>query len=88
MPTLIETAPPAISNLKVLVVEDQAFQRNLLVGAQRYFDRRISMSAPESACMLRMAAVLAPLLSMVIFSGAPCRPMACSFAEQLGYVLP
>src|SRR5436189_6404870 len=32
----------------------------------RYFDWRISMSAPESARMPWIAAVLAPLLSMVI----------------------
>ena len=42
----------------------------------RYFDCRISMSAPLSAHMSRIAAVLAPLLSIVIFSGTPCRPMA------------
>src|SRR5664279_2579398 len=34
----------------------------------RYFDWRSPMSAPESARMPSMAAVLAPLLSMVIFS--------------------
>jgi len=28
--------------------------------------------------MLKMAAVLAPLLSMLIFSGTSCSPMACS----------
>src|SRR3954464_8441414 len=44
MPTLIETAPPAISNLKVLVVEDQAFQRNLLVGILNY----LGITAVES----------------------------------------
>ena len=37
----------------------------------RYFDWRSPMSAPESACMPSMAAVLAPLLSTVIVSGTP-----------------
>src|SRR5450631_2646650 len=36
----------------------------------RYFDCRVSRSAPESARMPSIAAVFAPLLSMVIFSGA------------------
>lgn len=45
MPTLTETAPQAISNLKVLVVEDQAFQRNLLVGILNY----LGVTAIESA---------------------------------------
>ena len=37
----------------------------------RYFDWRGPMSAPESARMPSMAAVLAPLLSTVIVSGTP-----------------
>ena len=37
-----------------------------------------SMSAPESARRPAIAAVLAPLLSMVIFSGTPCRSIARS----------
>ena len=34
------------------------------------------MFTPLSAHMSRIAVVLAPLLSIVIFSGTPCRPMA------------
>ena len=34
-----------------------------------YFDWRISIGKPLSACMLTMAVVLAALLSRVIFSG-------------------
>ena len=45
---------------------------------RRYFDWRISMSAPLSAHMPTMAAVLAPLLSIVIFSNTLCRSMARS----------
>src|ERR1039457_7646233 len=35
------------------------------------------VSAPESARMFLIAAVLAPLLSILIFSGTPLRSMAC-----------
>src|ERR1017187_9505245 len=42
----------------------------------RYFVRRSSMSAPESARMFLIAAVLAPLLSILIFSGTPLRSMS------------
>ena len=47
----------------------------------RYFVRRSSMSAPESARMFLIAAVLAPLLSILIFSGTPLRSMARSRNE-------
>ena len=46
-----------------------------------YFDWRISMGRPLSAWMLVIAAVFAPLLSMVIFSGTLCRSMARSKKE-------
>ena len=42
----------------------------------RYLILRISMSAAFSALKLSSAAVLAPLLSIVIFSGTPCWPVA------------
>jgi len=45
MPTLIETTRNAISDLKILVVEDQAFQRNLLVGVLNH----LGIAAVESA---------------------------------------
>ena len=44
----------------------------------RYFDWRSTMSTQASALTLSMAAVLAPLLSIVIFSGTSCRLMARS----------
>lgn len=45
MSPLIKIAPHAISDLKVLVVEDQAFQRNLLVNILNY----LGITAVESA---------------------------------------
>ena len=44
----------------------------------RYFDWRISMGSALSAWMLVIAAVFAPFLSIVTFSGTPCRSVACS----------
>src|SRR5450830_2113515 len=44
----------------------------------RYLFWRIRMSTQASALMLSMAVVLAPLLSIVIFSGKSCRLMASS----------
>ena len=44
----------------------------------RYLIRRTLMSTSESARTLSIAAVLAPLLSMVIFSGTPFKSMARS----------
>jgi putative transposase len=44
----------------------------------KYFDWRNSMDTPLSATKLLTAAVFAPLLSIVIFSGTSCRSIACS----------
>jgi hypothetical protein len=50
----------------------------LLDDVIEYLLCRISIPAPESARMLTIAAVLAPLLSIVVLSATPCISMARS----------
>jgi EAL domain-containing protein (putative c-di-GMP-specific phosphodiesterase class I)/CheY-like chemotaxis protein len=52
MPSIAETVPSSLSDLKVLVVEDHAFQRNLLVGILHLLGLKAIESASDGLSAL------------------------------------